>query len=101
MAEAGETLSLPLGGLVTLRLPEIGGTAFLWHLRPSKGFDLLSDKVVSDIGAPGSETVREYCLRSIEQGQFNLQLFRYRPWETENDADAKYNISILVGRSGG
>jgi len=96
MAEAGETLFLPVGEEVVIRLPEIGGTAFLWHLKLPQGFDLLSDKIVLDVMAPGCETQRELRLRSSVAGRFELNFFRYRPWETSAEADAQLRVSVVV-----
>jgi predicted secreted protein len=96
MAETGSTLSLPTGTEIVLRLPEISGTAYLWHLVEGEGFELLSDSYELQAEAPGGENQRVLRLCLKQPGTYELRLDRYRPWETPYDADASFHVITIV-----
>ena len=96
LAATGAALSLPLGDTITLRLPEIGGTAYLWHLRADDDLEIVADEYDTDNIIPGGENVRVLRLRPKSHGLFQLHLDRHRPWEDPNCSDAKFDASILV-----
>ena len=96
MAETGATLSLPTGDVIVLRLPEIGGTAYLWHLAKPENFTVLSDSYDTSESAPGGENFRLLRLQPEQPGTHELRLDRHRPWESPDGADASFHVSIVA-----
>ena len=96
LAETGATLSLPHGDTIMLRLPEIGGTAYLWHLADLENFDVLADSYDARHSAPGGENYRLLHLRPGTPGTYELHLDRHRPWESPRSADASFHVTIIA-----
>ncbi len=86
-----------VGEPLTIRLPELGGTAFLWHLDPDSGVDVMTDRRHFDVGmAPGSASDREIVVIVRQPGNVTVSLHRHRPWESPADADARVTYHLTA-----
>lgn len=92
----GSVVEINLGESISIRLLEVGGTAFLWHLTNAKDVELIDDH--RDFGQEGvgaaATRVLELLLNSV--GQVDLELKRYRPWESASDADSSFAVTVVV-----
>ena len=97
-ADAGQSLHLQPGDTLTLQLPQIGGTAFLWHIENEEQFEILEDRVEPAAGATGSGigggSMRILRLRPGPNPPRTLRLHRYRQWESPQEADASLEIDL-------
>lgn len=97
--ESGSRVHVGLGELLTVRLPENGGTAYLWHLDESaaeQGVILLDSAMDGGTGAPGSAGRRRLVFTVERSGVAELRLARYRPWEAADQADAEFTLTLDV-----
>lgn len=92
----GQSRTIRLGESVSIRLPEIGGTAFLWHVIDADGFEVVEDRVDLDVIAPGAASVRHLVLKPNRVGEVVLTLCRHRPWESAAEADAEITLFLDV-----
>ena len=97
--ESGSRVHLAPGELLTVRLPENGGTAFLWHLDDSaadQGVILTDSDIEGGTGAPGSAGRRRLVFTVERPGVAELRLVRHRPWEAADQADAEFTLTLDV-----
>lgn len=96
-ADDGAVVRLGRGEPVEIRLPQRGGTAFLWHVAEPERFAVVRDDV--DVGAtdaPGAAASRVIVIVPRDRGAIDLTLHRYRPWESRGDADATFRARLVV-----
>lgn len=96
-ADNGADLTIDLGDVVEILLPQVGGTAYVWHLEPEPHLDLIDDQVrFGRSDAPGSASDRVLRLRAVVVGRFTVRASRYRPWESALERDAEFVIRLEV-----
>jgi predicted secreted protein len=101
-SDDGSVIRLSTGEPVEVRLPQRGGTAFLWHVADAERFRVLHDEVhVGATDAPGADAVRTIVIVPRDRGAMELTLHRYRPWESAQQADDEFGVRLVVGDDGG
>lgn len=96
MADHGAEVTAGPGETIEIRLPQLGGTGFLWSVASSENVVIVGDDV--DLGekgrTPGGAATRVLRVQQRGPGPGRLRLVRSRPWETEGGGDAEFEITL-------
>ncbi len=101
--DSGSRITVRLGEPLILRLPEIGGTAFLWHLDEAAaelGLTLVTSTMEEAPDTPGGTGIRRLVVEAGREGVVELRLTRHRPWEDGSEADAEFVLTLEVTQQG-
>lgn len=99
----GATVPARLGQPITIRLPQSGGTAYLWHLaQPDRpDLEVVADHVGDAGTAPGAAGTRQITVVPRTPGRWTVRLDRHRPWEGADQADAEFEVVLEVSEGPG
>jgi inhibitor of cysteine peptidase len=98
-SNAGQTITLPLGDVVSVRLAENPTTGSTWT---APQFDetcltLDDDRYVANAeDTVGGGGVREFAFRAVRAGQTQVRTMLKRPWEDDARAQSAYGVTVIV-----
>ena len=96
MADHGAEVAAGPGETIEIRLPQLGGTGFLWSVASSDNVIVVGDEV--DLGeegrTPGGPATRVLRVQPRDPGPGRLRLVRSRAWEPEGGGDAEFEITL-------
>ena len=95
-ADNGTTITAGPGETIEIRLPQIGGTGYLWSIASSSNVVVVGDHVVmgEEPQPPGDAATRVFRVQRSRPGRGHLRLVRSRPWETDGRGDAQFEIDL-------
>jgi predicted secreted protein len=80
---SAERISLAVGDTLEIRLPQRGGTGYLWSVgKPSELLTLTDDRVDLDSSAMGAAATRVLVFETASAGEGRLRLELGRAWES-------------------
>jgi predicted secreted protein len=96
----GKELTVPLGAVIQIELSAAGGTGYLWQFDDldREHFELLKTETVKDEkpGLIGAPTVMRWQVKTRQQGQADLKLYYFRPWEGKDKAADQFVIRVRI-----
>ena len=96
----GKELTVPLGAVIQIELAAAGGTGYLWQFDDldREHFELLKTETVKDEkpGLIGAPTVMRWQVKTRQQGQADLKLDYFRPWEGKDKAADRFVIKVRI-----
>ena len=96
-ANNGQTIRVPQGASVELRLPENPTTGYRWFLvGPPPALAVVQDDYSSSGSMPGSGGERRWVFQAKTPGKAMLQLKRWREWEGESSVVERYALTLEV-----
>lgn len=95
-ADNGTTITVGPGETIEIRLPQLGGTGYLWSIASSSNVVVVDDHVEmgEEPQPPGDAATRVLRVQHARPGRGHLRLVRSRPWETAGDSDAQFEIDL-------
>jgi inhibitor of cysteine peptidase len=96
--ENGREVTLAVGEVVELSLPENRTTGFHWELKAKGGpvCELVKDEFEPSVGPTGSGGIHRWQFKAVRAGSGEIELHYRRPWE-QNAAPARtYQVSVRV-----
>ena len=95
-ADNGTTIAVGPGETVEIRLPQLGGTGYLWSIASSSNVVVVDDWV--ELGdepqPPGDAATRVFRVQHSGSGRGHLRLVRSRPWESTGHGDDQFEIDL-------
>lgn len=118
LEDSGSQVSVDLGEPVEVRLAEIAGTGYLWHVVSDVGADLAVEARTEPAKPPpsadgpstggqhgepavGGAAERVFTLVAHAPIDTPVVLRRFPPWLGESKADASFEVRITTRTSGG
>jgi predicted secreted protein len=91
-----QNLEAAVGDIVTVRLPEVAGSGFVWSvIETGPGLTVEDD---ADIAAPehipGASGTHVLRLRAAQTGNWNVVLRLARRWEAEAADERSFTIAV-------
>ncbi|HZM84841.1 MAG TPA: protease inhibitor I42 family protein [Candidatus Limnocylindrales bacterium] len=91
------TASLPVGGALVVRLPELGAAGYQWRVSriDSPALVVESDRPLPPGStAPGGEGMHEFRLRATTAATVRVEFELSRPWEAA--AEQQHTLTVTV-----
>ncbi len=97
-ADHGSRIALEPGETIEIRLPQLGGTGYLWSVASSSSVVVVEDRVEMGEGPqpPGAAAVRVLAIQRSGPGPGHLRLVRSRPWESAQQGDSQFEITLTL-----
>jgi inhibitor of cysteine peptidase len=92
--ENGRSVTVSVGTVVTVRLPEAPTTGYRWAVEAASGVELIADRTAAS-GAIGGEGMRELEFRVSKPGRHDLRLKRWRDWEGDASVIDRFAVTIV------
>ena len=97
LADDGRTVEVGVGDRVVVRLPENGGTGYLWQANVSGPGRLVDDRPEPAGSAdPGASGYHRFEVAFDGSGEVALRAVQRRSWEPETNAVAEYRLELSV-----
>ncbi len=95
---SGQSMTLPVGETLELRLPENPTTGYRWSV-VENGADVLTP-VEEQRGAPadgpGAPATHRWLFRAERAGRTTIELVHHRPWEDTAGATRRFTLEVEV-----
>ena len=98
-AQSGQTIALKVGDIVQIELPTIGGTGYSWTVTaPGEPYLKLMSQATRAVGEtrPGSPVMQVWRFQTQQEGETEINLAYYRPWEGVGKAADHFRIKIRI-----
>lgn len=100
-AHSGKEITVKLGDVIRIELPEQGGTGFLWQFEglDKQFFDLIkveTDKMNKEEGLTGEPLVKRWHLKTKKVGTTVVRLYYFRPWEHKGKAADTFVLPVRI-----
>jgi predicted secreted protein len=98
-AQSGQTIALKVGDIVQIELPTIGGTGYSWVVTtPGVPYLKLMSQATRAVGEtrPGSPVMQVWRFQTQQEGETEIDLAYYRPWEEVGKAADHFRIKIRI-----
>ncbi|MGA9756647.1 MAG: protease inhibitor I42 family protein [Desulfobaccales bacterium] len=98
-AQSGQTIALKVGDIVQIELPTRGGTGYSWLVNtPGAPYLKLMSQTTRAVGEtrPGSPVMQVWRFQAKEEGETEINLAYYRPWEGIGKARDHFRIKIRI-----
>ena len=93
--DAGRTVEMHVGNVVTIRLQENPTTGYRWAVETADGLEQISDRFDAG-GALGAAGTRWFEFRPPQPGSYELRLKHWRAWEGEGSVRNRFRVNIDV-----
>ena len=93
--DAGRTVEMHVGNVVTIRLQENPTTGYRWAVETAGGLERVSDRFDPD-SAIGAAGIRSFEFRPPHAGSYELRLKHWRAWEGEGSVRNRFRVNINV-----
>jgi inhibitor of cysteine peptidase len=91
--DAGRTVGMHVGDVVTIRLQENPTTGYRWAVEATGGLEQVGDRFVPG-GAIGAAGIRSFEFRPPHAGAYELRMKHWRTWEGESSTQNRFNVKI-------
>jgi inhibitor of cysteine peptidase len=97
-AGQGQELTVAIGELVELALPESPSTGYRWAIQDSSGdvWTLRDDTFQSLPGGIGQGGIRRWQFEAVRPGRAAIALHYRRPWETDVAPARAFTLGLRV-----
>ena len=93
--DAGRTVEMKVGDVVTIRLQENPTTGYRWAVETAGGLEQVGDRF--DPGdAIGAAGIRSFEFRPPHTGTYELRMKHWRAWEGEGSVLNRFSAKINV-----
>ena len=94
-AQAGSSLTLAEGELLTIRLKENASTGYRWAVEQPGGLSW-EDGGSGVPGLPGGAGIHEFRVRADRLGRHDICLKHWRDWDGERSIIARFPLTLQV-----
>ena len=97
-ADDGREIGVQQGAIIEVRLEQSAGTGYLWQIIDP---DIAHLKVLESTDTqlrqiPGGTLLKTWRIEAAKQGQTELKMLLYRPWEGIEKAVDRLQVKILI-----
>jgi inhibitor of cysteine peptidase len=95
-AENGQGITVKLGTVFAVDLPENPTTGYRWQVASDDGLKLAEDKYESSAERPGAGGVRHLRFQAAKKGDSQIHAELRRVWETEVPPVKTWSLRVRV-----
>ncbi len=93
----GQTVTVPNGRNITIRLDENPTTGYMWNVTSSVGLQYISDEYIPPAEQiPGAGGLHEWQYGAIEKGTGEFAAVYKRPWEQTTGNETTFTLNVII-----
>jgi predicted secreted protein len=98
--DRGKEITVPRGTVIQIELAAAGGSGYLWQFEDldREHFELIrtETEIGGKPGFTGAPNITRWQVKTKEQGQAELKLYCFRPWEGKDKAVDKFVVRVRI-----